>query len=245
MSAPSTWLDQVLAVPTIGLNWEPVLFGEHEYLKGMEPILADFSKEDGYAIQNLGIGNYRVTSGGFSLSATGTDLTVEYSYPTKLVPGPRAFLSIQAPAFQAYTALIQQVRGRMMKFAGALPFQQRSRLNRIGVVVNCRVERANPPPGLASFLSFLGSPWKTTPVHARVHLGADLRRETGSFDRCHHFVTTLEDDIVELKLDWQRWFEPPLDVRSSRDLETRIGSGVDEALAYFERFGKGDLNYAP
>jgi hypothetical protein len=64
-------------------------------------------------------------------------------------------------------------------------------------------------------------------------------------DRCHHQIN-LDDDRkndVRLTLDWQRLFSSEIQVGKGKLLREHFRKCSADAVAYFERFGKGDLKY--
>jgi len=154
------------------------------------------------------------------------------------------FAAIEQPPFRTYSDILTEVQDRLVKFTSALDLPSQSNLGRIGVVASCRLELTNLPPGISRFITFLGRPWRESLDEGRIHLRIPLSNHQRGRDRCHHIVSFNRDSdlgLLELKLDWQRCFEPSIRVDAS--LEKELSTSTANAVSYFETFGRGDLAY--
>jgi len=247
------WLDRLLAVPLIGIRWDPPYdFSEDEYLQKMRPLLASFPADEKWTREIKGPSSYRVECGNFTLATTIRDATVDYKYRARLTAGP--IPEVKLGSIKPFTELLKDTVGRTKAFVRALPFMEQSNVLRIGIVASLKADANAPPPGLSDFLSFLGRPWGTMPSEGHISYRVNLSENDEAIDRCSHQVaipaknepidpsSSEETSVIDLHIDWQRYFKNPIR-RSPDDLDALLNDAVAAANRYYDKFGKGDLNY--
>jgi len=256
MHETNTWLEQIHAVPLIGIRCHPgFVTSEHEFLQSVRPVLERFPDDEKYTIESMAFGQYRARCGDFVFGLTGTDATAEFAYSGRVVDGKNAFPELRMnTAPKPFSALLTELEERRIKFMETLPLLRERGLLRIGIVATAKIEAGNPPPGVASFLAFLGTPWHKTPEECQLQLTVEMAKNEAFSDRCHHSVsfgsqvkrpdTDIKDNsIINIRLDWQRYYSKA-EKTPQATLTEHVTAVTASALSYFQTFGMGDLNYA-
>lgn len=176
---------------------------------------------------------------GVSYDVDQHNIVVAFHYPVSVVQDGRTPAFVKVGERQPFTELASDLLETTAEFCGALVKKAR-KLQRIGIVVNVRLPPDALPPGVEQFLKHLGRPWGKTPqgVIARITAGLD------DDDLCHHQIQWNEEgDVMQLTLDWQRYFRPTREA-DAKTTQKLTAEAAKDALAYFDRFGEGDLDYA-
>lgn len=103
----------------------------------------------------------------------------------------------------------------------------------------------NPPPGFRDFMDYFGRPWASGASAGKLAFSINLSETDEYIERCHHVLewnAESESKILAFRLDWQRKFKE-LRLFNHAHLGENVSAVVDSALAYFGKFGTGDLGY--
>jgi len=240
-----SWLDRVIAVPTIGVRFRPWFKSVDHYVAALEPMFEELEPNGTAEVQGQVASISFNTKRGLSGKVDSEDIIVNFSYRpvVKENPGAVPFLDYRGPV-ERYTELLENVEELMGTVCRALLKAPRQ-VMRIGVVAEARLDRRSPPPGVDKFVAHLGRPWQNGLSEYNANVSAVLDRGDGAFTRCHHttvFQEAQENDVLQLKLDWQRVFEPKREYEAERLIQ-EVAAARASALDYFESFGRGDLRY--
>lgn len=246
--AALTWIDQVLATPTIGINHDAWLALPVEAWPALQTLFDKFTEEKGQAtVETKDPLEIRLnTESGLAMTMKAHDLVVSRNYKLRTVERPGKLPDVDLPAIVPFTSLLGDVIQLINDFAREARFGRR--VHRLGIVAECHLNIEDVPPGVSRFLAHLAAPWKQSRlIAATTNLTAVLEETPRHTDRCHHAASYdlgAERKTLRMRLDWQRVFEPtPLHLGPS-DLAAELNTCRDAALRYFERFGVGDFNYA-
>lgn len=240
-----SWLDRVLAVPAIGVRFRPWFKTTSDYVRALEPLFEAWAPNGETDVQAQVAEVQFHDTKGFHGRVTSKDIVVQFMYRPELKEKPGDVPQLEYPvAVQRFTALLERTEEKMAEVCHALLPAARF-VEHVGIVADAKLERAAPPPGVERFLAHLGKPWVAGMGNVRAQVTGTLERGEGESQRCHHFVgmpEKKEDPVFELKLDFQRFYDPMRSM-TANDVVRTISSSREAALAYFDRFGKGDLNY--
>lgn len=172
-------------------------------------------------------------------------LNVQFMYKQKSVDRPGQFPHLEPhPAVRPYSALLETAFKEISDLINVLITNRRT-LRRIGIVADSRLDISAPPPGILDLINFLQKPWGCQMDVINGQITPILSKTASQTERCHHTLhydnTNLPEDL-RLKLDWQRNFDEQISVNAQNAIK-QVKDAIDAATAYFERFGRGDLNY--
>jgi hypothetical protein len=246
-----SWLDRVLAVPVVGVRFRPWFRTTSDYVRALEPffeaLAPDGNAEVTAQVAELEFNNKR----GFKGQVTAHDLVLSFSYKGEVKETPGAVPQLHYPVpVERFTTLLSEVETQFAAAARALLGSDRRPVVRIGIVAQTRLERQGLPPGAQRFLGHLSRPWEAGLQECEAQLSAVLGRSEGIVQRCHHRLGFSDappvgapTGVVVLNLDWQQVFEP-MRPMTADEIVRSVETCRRDALAYFERFGRGELGYA-
>jgi len=242
-----SWIDKVPAVPTVGCFFQPDAMPATTYLEALRPLINQRLQEDGKTqVRMPGPLQLEVlTAGGFKYAISYERVTVEFNYLYELdePPGEMPKLSFKVPV-QKFTDLLHQTIEHEVDILERLLKNEPRPLSQVGIVASCRIDTKTPPPGVEKFIKHLSQPWGSPLMKCDAHLLAVLRDDGQFRDKCHHKIATGEDAGSEVKLilDWQRAIANPLHIRANK-IREEMEKCERDALEYFEKFGRGELEY--
>jgi len=242
-----TWLDRVLATPSVGLTLKPELYSEHEIFSSVRPLFDKWSKEGdvkvGQAELTLSFG----TALGFIFTVRPDTIVVEFKCKFELKQRPGLLPVFPNVEAKKYSELLETTVQQTNDFVDHILAIRRRTLTRIGVVAATRIDGECPPPGVASYIKHLQRPWQSPLIRCDSNLLSLLAEDTNKREQCHHrliFNQADEDKKNDfgLTLDWQRVMITPVELKSGA-AQQHLQSSCSSALTYFERFGTGELEY--
>lgn len=243
-----SWLDQVLAVPTVGFVFKPWALSSNDYLAALRPLLTRWQQR-GDAEVNIQMPNPLAldvrTPSGFVHSITSDKLVVQFRYSFELRSRPGQIPELRPNVqLDRYSVVLERTIDEACELADHILGSASRPLGRIGVVAECRLDGESLPPGVLAFIKHQERPWGKSLLKCQTHLLAVVTETDRHSDRCHHMLAMDEDNKndVRLTLDWQRVIPSAIEIRSNK-LRDQLGECAKSAVEYFEMFGKGELRY--
>jgi hypothetical protein len=249
ISRVTTWLDHVLAMPTIGCDLKPTFQSAQDYISALRPMLKQWGTTTDIDVATdkpLSLTIRRKPGFAYSFEVNKFVVQFRYLYEVKQMPGQVAPELIDAPEVQKFTSLLESVASEFSEVFDHLAASESKGLTRIGVVASCRLDGESLPPGVTLFIRHLTRPWGGKALEkCQTHLLATISEDEKFRDRCHHQIDITVDrpNDVRLVLDWQRLFSSELQIGRGKLIREQVKKCSEQALQYFERFGKGDLGY--
>jgi len=178
---------------------------------------------------------------GFSHTLSHDNIVVEFSYRVGTRSETGKLPELVQPKVRPYTEIVSEAVNRLVRIGKTLG--KSVSLNRAGFVASVKLGRKALPPGLDAFAKHLDSFWKTPLVKLDGTFVVKLETREGSYDQCHHSMqfdaaNKERPDEVEVKLDWQRVFEPEKTLRLG-EMEKDLLDWMGLATSYFEKVGEG------
>jgi hypothetical protein len=242
------WLDRVLAVPTVGFSWKPELYTEHDAFTNLRSLFDKWSKEGEVHIKQAEFTFTFETKSGFNFTVGIDKAVVEFQY--RFEPKERPGLLPVFPQLDPknYSELLESTVHQAGDFVDQALGNRRRTLIRVGIVASTRIDGESPPPGVDLYVKHLQSPWRAPLIRCEANLTSLLHEDQKTRDQCHHRLNfnQADDDKkndFRFVLDWQRVMLTPVDLKSGTSRQ-HLQSSASSALDYFEKFGKGDLDYA-
>ena len=242
-----TWLDRVLAVPTIGFSLTPELLSDHEVVTSIRPLFDAWAKEGEVSIQQKDMSLAFQTASGYKFSIDHNVATVEFAYRFELKDRPGTFPVFPQLETEKYSVLLERIIGKTNEFIEHVFANRRRNLVRLGIVATSRIDGENLPPGVALYIEHLQRPWGKPLIRCDSNLVSVLREDEKTRDQCHHRLSFDQGDKLKKNdfrfvLDWQRVMLTPTELRSGSS-RGQLQSASSSALDYFEKFGRGELDY--
>jgi hypothetical protein len=246
------WLDTLLAVPAIGVRLRPDFKEIFDFQKRLGSFIDFLIREEKFEVEKLEIKSQdiwgysiSVQKTGFSFTLTPKDITGQYLYEIHQTARPGGLPTLELPETMPYTQLFEKVFRYLQKVFTLIKDLKGFQFDRIGIVTNIGTDKESLPPGVLKWIENLSKPWggltkSESSLVAKLH----ENEEGGYLDQCHHnikFDDTVPEAGIRFTLDWQRIFKKSIFI--GEGLSESLASCKDEALAYFQKFGEGELNY--
>ncbi len=246
-----TWLDSVMAVPNIGIRFQPTIRRAVRYRELVLPLIDDLADSHPQLALELNQGtDLQLNLGnGFLLRLTTDSIMVDYTVMVDDVREKGALLPRYEPQTDAlFSELLEEAESYVEQLARAVSAEEPLEVNRLGIVAKARFLLPQAPPGVLLHLNHLARPWAPHELHVvEARFLAGLEPMDGATrTQCHHALTldrTTEPQEVAMALDWQSFWPGGTFIRSTTNVANTTGPCASEALAYFERYGTGDLDY--
>lgn len=245
-----SWVDNVLATPTIGVRIDTKLTSMSVFRDSFDSLFEYLrEKYEAVEIKSTEIWGHIISpknKSGFRYAISPNNIVVSYDYfvaPKKL---SGRFPSLELPELQLYSNLLYQNLSEIEQVFMAMQAIKDFTYNRIGIVLDSNLSKDIFPPGLLTFVKYLGKPWGDDIKKIELNrLLAKLSESENEYDQCHHAIILDESDPdkeINFKLDWQRVYKNslPFDIKT---LSLNLTSCINLALRYFDKFGAGDLKY--
>ena len=246
------WLDNVRAVPTVGISWKPTYETESNVLDQMRPMI--YRWEDAGIVRGVTADSEKASvavqrTDGLLITLSTQSLVCQFIYENSIenhgdlaAPVVKELrpLSPYADLLSEVKTLLHDVLPELMQSKGGI----RRRPHRVGVVADGTVKGDILPPGFESYLHHLGEPWEQDDVEINGNIIATLSKSDLEREVCHHVLKRSRnvEETVAFKLDWQRYFSEPQSLQP-KAVWAIVDESVAKALDYFGKFGTGDLNY--
>jgi len=237
------------STPGVGITLDDLFAPSSALLAALTPISSKWVEKEKPAFVIEGQDPFTValtTFDGFHYGLNQRQIYVEFRHRVKLEPqsaGPPIAVMVSKP--MPFTRLLPEVQERLVEAAGLVVGGTERLLHRVGVVCSTTVLEEEAPPGIVRFLDYIQQPWGVTADAYAIDVTSKLpikdKKKSGILDRCQHAVSKQEfgDGLVNIKLDWQRRFDPPLKL-SVKLLGDILDEAQEDALDYFEDVGQGD-----
>jgi hypothetical protein len=236
-----TWLDTLVAVPTVGLAVSPTFQSSAVGVERLRGLFQEWDKK-GLVITvqtPSALGLQVETADGYLLNVDSMNVVIRFQYRTELLEYPGGFPALSPIKRIPYSVLLTEVQERITQVCTALFQGDPPSLKRIGVVAACRMEPAECPPGVTALNKHLVEPWEGPVSAHKAVFTVEVGNTAGALDQCHY---QLEHGSTETKvsLDWQRLLKSSIRLNPG-DLRAELEAVVGAAQSYFERVGEGDV----
>lgn len=248
------WMDNLFAVPAIGIRMNPNFNEVFEFQKRFGGFFEYLIHQEKYGVDQIKIESqeiwgYSVTvrKTGFLFVLTPRGIVSQFLYEVSKKEQPGGLPKFELPEPMLYSQALEKVRKYIEIIFGFMKDLKGFQYDRIGVVASVGSDKDSLPPGILRWLEYLGKPLgNVTKSEASFLAKFQDSKENEFYDQCHHLIR-FDDSAPEIGyrivLDWQRMFDKPKVISDTRDLVTNLNSAKEEAIKYFQKFGEGDLNY--
>lgn len=246
------WLDNVRVVPTVGISWKASYETDTNVLDQMRSTI--YRWEDAGLVRGVTVDSEAASvavqrTDGLLLTLSTQHLACQFVYENSIenqgdvsAPVVKELRSLApyAELLGEVKALLHEVLPELMQSKGGA----RRRPQRVGVVADGAIKGDMLPPGFQSYLCHLGEPWGQDDVEVNGNVIATLSKSDERREVCHHFLKRSRnaEEMMGFKLDWQRYYATPQNLQP-KAIGAIVEECVDSAIAYFGKFGMGDLNY--
>lgn len=184
------WLDQVLAVPTLGILVAPNFELSVTFAARATGLIARLQREGAVSVASKNPYEMRVqTDTGYSFGFSSDNLIFAFRYPSSLEDRAGGFPIQRHIEPRPYSSILSSLHTHASDAVRVLLGDASVTLLRVGVVAESWIAAEAPPPGLADLVAHLGKPWKQTLQKVSSSLLARLRSSDGITDRCHHRIS--------------------------------------------------------
>ena len=242
------WIDNILAVPAIGIQLFNKVENAIEFQKKVLPFLdsirTEFSTAD-IKTQNIW-GFFVTTPAGFSFELSPTNIVSQFKYAINPMPQPGTLTIAETPNIKSYSEHFEKVLVFIKDIILLIKDINELQYNRIGIVADINIDENSIPPGLDSWVRYLGNPWENKLNALNINILAILKQEDNYIEQCHHAVDFTVDNVkkggYKFRLDWQRRYPNPLAFKG-KNILNEIDICKKNSFEYFKKFGEGDMNY--
>lgn len=237
------WFDRVLAVPTIGLRFEPDFVRLTERIQNLAPLWKELHDATPINLKWLSPSSMEARTKGWRYSVSANELVVQFSYDFLIVQSPGGLPRFQDAEMRTYSSLQQEAVERTTHALRLMIGEQECAIIRIGVVITAELSLEEPPPGVGALIEHIGKPWRSSGglIKSSGELLMALAEEQTHQDRCFHNLTfdkTSGTDLT-LKLDWQRYYKANHTLRADA-APKYISRITGDATTYFQKVGAED-----
>lgn len=247
------WMDSLLVTPVLGINYKvnfPIAFKFKEdvineifKIYGENEFDIQLNKENPFAI-------ILIKKDGFKISIDQQNTVVSYNYPILQKRMPGKLPMIESSDITTYTNLLSEARKHLKFFWAIINQREINKINRLGMMAICNIEKNAIPPGLDQLIKHINKPWSEEIETIEGSIVVNIKKSEEYYEKCHHIIkyndkvdnkTEIESEVI-FNLDYQRFFNESITIPNNK-IEERTDDFISTSLAYFEKFGQGDLNY--
>jgi hypothetical protein len=242
---PLTWCDKLASTPAAGFGLEPYLMPSSSIQAALAPLLNKLV--DGDQIQftlnrSSPFGFDFTTNDGFNYGIDHQKVFVEFTHQMKIKPksaGPPIAELTSTPL--PFSTLLPEILRRLIEATLRLPGIGNRKVKWVGIVSTTALDESVMPPGIARLIKYIGRPWQGKLQTYHIEIASELRRDSGSFDKCIHILRKVDnpDQLPFIRFDWQRWFDPGRAAHADT-LPELLGEAEKPAMAYFEELAEGN-----
>jgi hypothetical protein len=191
-----TWLDHVLAMPTVGCGVVPSFHTAQELISALRPQLKEWGKTT-----ELGITSEQpllltiARKDGFTYSFEPDKFAVQFRYRYELKQKPGQAIPELSPGleFQKFSVLLGKAIDDYCAIFDQVVGSESRAVVRMGIVATCRLDKELLPPGVERFVRYLTQPWGKPLTKCQTHLVGVLSKDEKIQDRCHHQLDMTDD----------------------------------------------------
>jgi hypothetical protein len=244
-------MDNLLVTPTIGINYKanfPLAFKYKEIL--LNAINKSFGENE-FKIQvnkENPIAMIIQMQDGFTFTIDQHNSVVSYNYPIIQKRKPGRLPTIESNEIKIYSELLDDAKKHIKFIWSILNQDDIHKINRLGLMAVCNIEKAAIPPGLDQYVKHFNKPWDDELDTIEGSIIANIQKTDTYYEKCHHILkysnsNNVEDESeVNLNLDYQRYFNEVISIPTNK-IDDVLNDFIKTSLNYFEKFGQGDLNY--
>lgn len=238
-----SWCDKLYSVPSAGITLEPHFASGDALLSSVTPILNSIDSKSAITVDKHEsfVFAFSIDSGfSYGLEHSRVYVSFQHRMRFRAVSGGLPVGELISTA-QPYTQMLSTVIDRLVDVSVLLPEFKRRPVHRVGIVSTTEVDESDLPPGIARFISYLGRPWKDKIGELNINITSIVGKGPNHEDYCVHHIVRKESsqDLLVVKLDWQRRFHSPrIFIRS--DLEKEMRSCEKASIDYFEDVAEGN-----
>lgn len=241
---PLLFLDFVSAVPSIGIRYTPIYKSTDFYIQMLEPFFKKHTKTEIATQIPMFSLYFRIPDKGLFVNIDNGNIVFRIKYESELITNETGMLeNVTTPEPSSYQTLLQDCMTTAKQIIKCIQKKQEFSINRFGVVAECCIPNNLSPPGIKTMLQpikkELGNDTELTIIRFR----RKIATYNDGWEQYHFQVDKSEkdDSICDLKLDWQRYFEPDF-LLSSENTEDIFNQMEGNALSCFNVIGTGDSN---
>jgi hypothetical protein len=242
----STWCDKLAATPAFGFKLDTHFASGASILSALSPILDPLIDDEVQKFtldQNAPFEISFTTEDGFKYGANHNRVHVTFVYrmKTRIVSGsPPVMEMLSRPA--PYSELLPIVTNKAIEATLHVPSPKARKVRRVGVVAAVAVDAEDLPPGIASFLKYMGRPWGDMVDGFQIQITSQLAQDRELSDRCVHTLTRSEipGEPTFVTFDWQRTFTEG-QLLTKQSLTALSEKAKVAALEYFEELAEGNI----
>lgn len=240
------WLDGFLAGPVIGLRIEHNFSAAFKWAEKLIPALSnkhdvreiEFSKDNPFT--------FKVDfKDGFFYKQNIDQVVIDYRHLLEEESMPGAAPTFKPANLSNYSTLLENSLNYFGSVLEELDKVEPLQMNRMGVVARLNLSQEDLPPGIEMFIDHIKKPWSADLMSMNSMINIILNETEEYKDCCRHSIRLNENtkkDETSISLDWQRLYESPVVIRPSSTIKT-AKECCENAVKYFESFGKGELEY--
>ncbi|MCK5690169.1 hypothetical protein KAI87_12905 [Myxococcota bacterium] len=239
------WLDSVMAMPLIGVAFEPNFVTSANIHQILGPFIE--SLDDKFGVDKIKPEPYQLflqTGTGISVTVKSDSISVQQSRIVREKMHPGGDRRWEVDELEPYTPLLNTCQDITVDLLAALSEDSPLLISRIGVIAASELVMDALPPGVTSLVEYLSTPWGADRVElSNTTLLVNLGQDGEALDRCHHTIRfNLEQDPqrLEFNLDWQRIW-PNQHIDGNQDLSGLLSGATTAAREYFQRVAEGNL----
>lgn len=243
-----SWCDKLAATPSVGIKLDFHFGSIDAVLRALSPMLDTWVAEDRptFSVERRDP-SFSVsvnTNDGFTYAVEPSRISVVFQHTMKMKMvsgGPPVAEMLSHPL--PYTQLLPQVSSKLIDATLLICTANARKISRVGIVTMATINAGDMPPGLMSFVAYMGRPWKKVLDYYMFQITAPLGEDAISSARCIHNMTKNEDDPeqqLRIVLDWQQSLKTPRTI-TSESLNELVRQAEKSAMQYFEDLAEGSL----
>lgn len=243
---PAMWLNNVRAVPTIGVRFKVTIDTSSSLVQRLKTLLAKWNSTSPIKIGLMQDNSVKIErQDGVEVTVGPNKLVCKYFYISEIVEkgllDPVIKLHNPRRPFEEICSNLQEI---VHEVYVELCKDGNRNIEFVGIVAEGNLDADALPPGFTKLIDYFGRPWSAGLQEFKGKFLSGVGESDDFSERCHHFFDLKPDEesSVEFKLDWQRVLKASRDTNPAR-LNEEIGECKAAAVQYFGRFGLGDLNY--
>ncbi len=239
----ASWCDKLSSTPGVGVFLTPYFTPSSEIVDALSPIINRFidKGQPTFSVEKQDTFSFSFsTNDGFqySVEPEKTSLVFTHKLRGRAVSGGLPVMEmISVP--RPYTELLKDMVERTVDVTARLPGRSRV-VRRVGIVSTTFVDEDAAPPGIQSFLEYMGRPWRGFVEAHSMQIAAQIDDRPDWTDRAIHTLARSDGDepLLTIMLDFQRAYKREK-VATREHLGVVLPEVERAALEYFEDLAVG------